>query len=142
MKKYKFILIFVVFLILTTIILTATNYNKSRGKKLYIEHCSKCHRTTGKGIKRVYPPVKNSDYIQKASSEEIIRGMLFGRSGEIIVNGKKYNGVMTTEIDETVSDDDIALITMYIYREFNGINKAVTAQDVKKAREKGKLPPH
>ena len=109
---------------------------------LYKKHCSKCHRNNGEGIKKVYPPIKNADYIRNASTEELLRGMLFGRSGKVVVNGVTYNGVMTTEIDGTVSDDDIALLLSYVYQKFNSMNITVKADAVKKARKAGKLPPH
>lgn len=113
-----------------------------RAKDLYIQQCAKCHRNNGSGIKRIYPPLKNADYIRNNSAEELLRGMLFGRSGKIVVNGVEYNGVMTTEIDGSLSDEDIALILNYVYFELNSINTKVTAKDVREARKKGKLPEH
>lgn len=113
-----------------------------RGKELYIDHCSKCHRKSGKGIRRIYPPVKNADYIKNGDAEELLRGMLFGRSGKIVVNGVTYNGVMTTEVDESLTDKDIALILTYVYQELNGMVKIVSEEDVEKARKAGKLPDH
>lgn len=113
-----------------------------KADELYKKHCSKCHRNNGEGIKKVYPPIKNADYIKNANTEELLRGMLYGRSGKVVVNGVSYNGVMTTEIDGTVSDDDIALMLSYVYQKFNSINITVKADAVKKARKAGKLPPH
>jgi cytochrome c len=117
-------------------------YDKERAKKLYIEQCSKCHRKDGRGIKGVYPPLKNSDYVQKGDKIELLRGMLFGRSGKIVVNGEVYYGVMLTEIDQKLSDEEVAMILEFVYREFNNMDIPVTAQDVVKARKLGKLPPH
>lgn len=113
-----------------------------KADQLYKKHCSKCHRNNGEGIKKVYPPLKNADYIKNAVTEELLRGMLFGRSGKVVVNGVSYNGVMTTEIDGTVSDEDIALMLSYVYQKFNSINITVKADAVKKARKAGKLAPH
>ncbi|ROL59362.1 cytochrome c [Bacteroidetes/Chlorobi group bacterium MS-B_bin-24] len=124
------------------VIFSAFSYDKEKGKKLYIEQCSKCHRKDGKGIKGVYPPLKNSDYVQKGDKIELLRGMLFGRSGKIVVNGEVYYGVMTTEVDKNLKDEEIALILEYVFRELNGIDKSVTSEDVVKARKLGKLPPH
>lgn len=137
-------LVFFVFVIITSSIYSTDKpaYNKQRGEELFVQQCSKCHRKNGKGIKRVYPPVKDADYIRNASSEELLRGMLFGRSGKIVVNGETYSGVMTTEIDKNLSDDDIANILNYVYNELNGIKKIVTSSDVQKARKAGKLPEH
>lgn len=109
---------------------------------LYKKHCSKCHRNNGEGIKKVYPPIKNADYIKNAGTEELLRGMLFGRSGKVTVNGVTYNGVMTTEIDGSLNDADIALILSYVYQNFNSMNILVKADEVKKARKAGKLQPH
>ena len=114
----------------------------SRGKKLYIEQCSKCHRKNGKGIKMVYPPLKNADYIKNGDKIELLRGMLFGREGKITVNGSTYKGVMTTEIDKSLNDKDIALILNYVYKVLNKLDIKTTAKDVKEARKAGKLPTH
>jgi mono/diheme cytochrome c family protein len=122
--------------------LLSDDYNKEKARKLFIEQCSKCHRKDGRGIKGVYPPVKNSDYIQKGDKIELLRGMIFGRSGKIVVNDEVYYGVMITEIDKNLSDSDVALILEYVLKELNGMNVEVTEKDVAKARKEGKLPVH
>lgn len=114
----------------------------NKADALYKKHCAKCHRNNGEGIKKVYPPIKNADYIKNSNTEELLRGMLFGRSGKVTVNGVTYNGVMTTEIDGNLKDEDIALILSYIYQNFNSMGKTVSADEVKKARKAGKLPVH
>ena len=116
--------------------------DKNKAEELYKKQCSKCHRNNGEGIKKVYPPIKNADYIKNVDTEELLRGMLFGRSGKVTVNGVTYNGVMTTEIDGTLNDADIGLILSYVYQNFNSMNVAVKADAVKKARKAGKLAPH
>jgi mono/diheme cytochrome c family protein len=140
MKKIFAVILF------TFVILFALLANEKedlqRGKKLYIEQCSKCHRKNGKGIKTVYPPLKNSDYIKNGDKIELLRGMLFGRKGKITVNGYTYQGVMTTEIDKSLSDRDIALILNYVYKVLNKMDVQTTAEDVKKARKAGKLKSH
>ena len=140
MKKIFAVILF------TFVILFALLANEKedlqRGKKLYIEQCSKCHRKNGKGIKTVYPPLKNSDYIKNGDKIELLRGMLFGREGKITVNGYTYQGVMTTEIDKSLSDRDIALILNYVYKVLNKMDVQTTAEDVKKARKAGKLKSH
>lgn len=128
-------------LLLTAIIPAAFLSGSSKAnKELYVEHCAKCHRKDGSGIKGVYPPLKNADYVAQNDAIELLRGMLYGRSGKIKVNGVTYNGVMTTEIDASLSDDNIASILNYVYGPLNGMSKTVNADDVKKARKAGKLP--
>ncbi len=121
---------------------SSSKTNMNRAEDLYMKQCSKCHRNDGRGIRRVYPPLKNADYIKSANTEELLRGMIYGRSGKITVNGITYNGVMTTEIDNSVSDKDIALILSYVYQEMNNMNITVSEQEVLAARKAGKLPPH
>lgn len=123
-------------------ILFSQTYDKSRAQNLYINQCSKCHRKDGRGIKGVYPPLKNSDYVRNGDKIELLRGMLFGRSGKIIVNGEAYYGVMTTEVDQNLSNSEIALILEYVYKEMNNMNTSVSANDVVRAKKFGKLPPH
>jgi nitrite reductase (NO-forming) len=139
----KYIITIISILILLTVMLDFTAYSSNaagRDKELFITNCSKCHRKDGKGIKGIYPPLKESDYLRNNDKIEILRGMLYGRSGNIVVNGSTFNGVMTTELDKSVSDDDAALILTYVYREMNGMNIAVNGNDVKTARKAGKLP--
>lgn len=138
--KFVELLFFTFFLAL--LVMSASPFDKDKSRRLYIEQCSKCHRKDGRGIKGVYPPLKNSDYVQKGDKIELLRGMIFGRNGKIIVNGEVYYGVMTTEVDQSLSNDDIALILEYVFKELNGMDKSVTAEDVVKARKLGKLPPH
>ncbi|MCX7880083.1 MAG: cytochrome c [Ignavibacteria bacterium] len=141
-KKYRLILFAFLFFLALFAGITLLSYDKERAKKLYLEQCSKCHRKDGRGIKGVYPPLKNSDYVQNGDKIELLRGMLFGRSGKIIVNGEVYYGVMITEVDKSLSDEDIALILMYVYKEMNNMDVEVTSKDVQRARKEGKLPPH
>ena len=138
MKNIQVAIVF--FLIFAVMLLAGEQYDMKRAKKLYIEQCSKCHRKNGKGVKLVYPPLKNSDYVRKNDKIELLRGMLFGREGKIVVNGYTYKGVMTTEIDKSLSDKDIALILHYVYKKMNGLDIKVPVADVKKARKAGKLP--
>jgi mono/diheme cytochrome c family protein len=137
----SFALIMLIFF-LGTLTGSSSEYNKKRAEQLYMEHCSKCHRKDGRGVRRVYPPLLKADYIENASTKDLLRGMIYGRSGRITVNGITYNGVMTTEIDNNLSDNDIALILTYVYQEMNNINKTVTAEEVVAARKAGKLPKH
>ncbi len=104
--KYKLMFLTSAIIVVFAVALySAEEFNTKKADELYKKHCSKCHRNNGEGIKKVYPPVKNADYIKKATTDELLRGMLFGRSGKIVVNGVSYNGVMTTEIDGRHSSD-------------------------------------
>ncbi len=61
-----------------------------------------------------FPPlIDNPNVADAAYVEDVIRN---GRSGEIVVNGETYNGVMPAQ--STLSDDDIAAVIVYVQSGF------------------------
>jgi cytochrome c551 len=82
------------------------------GQQLYEKHCSNCHQKNGTGLGRVYPPLNNSDFMDR-HFEEVICLIRFGRSGELFVNGRQFNQPMKGV--PTLSDLEIAEIATYIY---------------------------
>ncbi|NJN28490.1 MAG: cytochrome c [Cyclobacteriaceae bacterium] len=97
------------------------------GKRLYEIHCANCHQADGAGLARLYPPLKNSDYLL-ANRQEVICGMRHGQKGEIIVNGIMYN--MEMPPIPSITDLEIAEIATYIYTEFADSVHIVTLNDV------------
>jgi mono/diheme cytochrome c family protein len=103
-----------------------------RGEEIYTDFCVSCHLPNGKGVEKVYPPLANSDYLLK-NREASIRGIKFGMSGEIVVNGKKYNNVMTPL---GLSDGEIADVMNYISNSWGNKNdKIVTEAEVSKIKK-------
>ncbi len=102
------------------------------GKHIYNRTCLACHQLNGSGMSNVFPPLANSDYLNKdvARAIEII---LKGKSGEITVNGKKYSSVMPSQL---LSDEDIANVLTYIYNSWDNNKTYVTPKMVKRIREK------
>ena len=82
------------------------------GKNLYEEHCSNCHHKDGSGLVRLYPPLKNSDFLNAGPIRTIciIRN---GFSGELIVNGISFNQPMPGNQDLT--NLEIAELVTYLY---------------------------
>ena len=62
----------------------------TRGRETYITYCLSCHLDQGEGIEGVYPPLAKSDYLM-ADKNRAVRQVLYGASGEMVVNGKTYN---------------------------------------------------
>ncbi len=106
-----------------------------RGKVVYNEYCKTCHQADGKGIEGVYPPVAKSDFLKK-NRKRNIQNILFGLSGEITVNGKKYNGVMTP-IPDKYDDKDVAAVLTYVYNSFGNRGPVVQPEEVAKVRAEG-----
>ncbi|PLB18348.1 MAG: Anaerobically induced outer membrane transmembrane protein [Flavobacteriaceae bacterium FS1-H7996/R] len=103
-----------------------------RGEEIYTDFCVSCHLPNGKGVERVYPPLANSDYLLK-NREASIKGIKFGMNGEIVVNGKKYNNVMTPL---GLSDDEIADVMNYISNSWGNKNdNIVTKAEVSKIKK-------
>lgn len=64
-----------------------------QGEILYDRHCSTCHGNNGEGLRALYPPLANVDYLEKHRAELscIIKN---GMSGPIEVNGKPFDMAM------------------------------------------------
>lgn len=81
-----------------------------RGKRVF-NNCITCHQTSGEGLPGIYPPLKGSDWVGK-SPEVLVRIVLNGLSGDIVVNGNPYNSVMSPF--NNLSDKDIAAVLSYV----------------------------
>ena len=87
-----------------------------QGEQLYVKNCSNCHQKNGKGLGLVYPPVDQSDYIDK-NFESVLCLMKNGVRGELIVNGKAFNQPMPGI--PTLTDLEIAEIATYLYNNWD-----------------------
>ena len=81
----------------------------ARGKSIYSNNCAQCHLPTGKGIPKVYPPLRRSDWLTKKRTESI-QAVKYGLSGEITVNGNTYDNIMTPM---GLSDQEVADVLNY-----------------------------
>jgi len=88
------------------------------GKKVYMQTCFACHQAEGQGIPNAFPPLAKSDYLN-ADVERAISIVVKGKTGEITVNGKKYNSVMTRQ---SISSEEVADVLTYVYNSW-GNNK-------------------
>ena len=66
------------------------------GKEIYNDFCVQCHLDNGEGVSGVFPPLAKSDYLLN-NIEMSIRGLKYGLSGPIVVNGEEYDGVMQNQ---------------------------------------------
>lgn len=84
------------------------------GAEVYTAVCASCHQPGGVGLAGRYPPlVDNPNLDEPGYIEDVIRN---GLSGEIVVNGVTYNGVMPAQ--STLSDSDTAAVVAYILSGF------------------------
>jgi mono/diheme cytochrome c family protein len=109
---------------------TQTSLEKSmeRGGAVYTDFCMQCHMANGKGIPGNFPPLAGSNWLTEKRTESI-HSVKFGQSGEIVVNGVTYDGIMAPM---GLSDEEIADVMNYIMNSWgNTQDKMVTPQEVK-----------
>ena len=104
-----------------------------RGKEAYALYCQNCHMEDGKGMADVNPPLAKADYIKKPA-KILIAIILKGQTGDVIVNGKKYNVIMPAQ--EYLSDEQIADVLNYVRNSWgNKIPGMITPAMVKALRK-------
>ena len=106
---------------------TPLQKSMARGKEVYTDFCIQCHLATGKGNGTTFPPLDGSDWLKKKRTESI-HAVKYGQKGEILVNQKKFNGVMPPM---GLSDEEIADVMNYVLNSWsNKTKKMVTAKEV------------
>ena len=102
------------------------------GEEIYQEFCIQCHLDTGEGVSGVFPPLAKSDYLIN-NIEMSIRGLKYGLSGPIVVNGEEYNGLMQ---DQGLYDIESADVMNYILNSWgNEFKEVITAERVTNIEE-------
>jgi len=103
-----------------------------RGKGVFMQTCFVCHQPNGQGLPGQIPPLALSDFLATKDKGNIIRGVISGRSGPIVVNGKPYNGTMIPL--PYLTDEQIANVLTYVGNSWGNSNAAVTVQEVVQIR--------
>jgi mono/diheme cytochrome c family protein len=81
------------------------------GARIYNQNCVACHQASGLGLPGVYPPLVASEWVQD-NPERLIKIVLAGMAGPIVVNGREYNNAMTAFA--RLKDEQIAAVLTYI----------------------------
>lgn len=104
-----------------------------KGMVLYTNNCSNCHQKDGSGLKKLYPPLAQADFL-KENPSKVICIIKFGMAGPVTVNGQVYN--MEMPAHEKLTDLEIAELMTYIYAAFAKEDSLFEIKDVKAALEK------
>lgn len=102
------------------------------GETVYKANCLACHGVEGKGVEGAFPPLANSDYLN-ADHKRAIDAVLYGVTGEITVNGKKYNSVMPAV---GLDDENTANVLTYVLNSFGNKGGEIKPADVAERRRK------
>jgi mono/diheme cytochrome c family protein len=106
------------------------------GRRLFTSICAACHQSTGQGRPSVFPPLAGSDFLN-ADKNRAIQTVIFGRQGEVVVNGMKFNNSMPSF---PLSDQDIANVLTFVYNSFGNSGLEVTQEEVKALRAQPPAP--
>ena len=106
------------------------------GRRLFTSICAACHQPTGRGLPNVFPPLAGSDFLN-ADKNRAIQTVIFGRQGEVVVNGMKFNNSMPSF---PLNDQDIANVLTFVYNSFGNSGLEVTPDEVKALRSQRPTP--
>ena len=96
-----------------------------RGEAVYSDLCVTCHLPDGKGVPKIFPPLADSDYLKNKRAESI-KAIKYGMSGEITVNGTKYNTPMATL---GLTNKEVADVMNYITNTWGNKNDKIITED-------------
>lgn len=132
MFKTLFITGFIAFIGLSVVSFRTGNLQKKqKGKELYALHCQSCHMENGMGQPDIYPPLAKTTYVKDVKKN--IKIILEGQSGEITVNGKKYNSIMPAQ--PYLTDQEIADVLTYVRSSWGNKYPPVKPAHVKAERK-------
>ena len=102
-----------------------------RGKEVYTLHCQNCHMENGQGMEGVNPPLAKTAYLK--DTKKNIGIILNGQTGDVVVNGKKYNAIMNPL--NYLDDKQIADVLNYVRNSWGNKYPIVTPAQVKAIRK-------
>ncbi|MEX0929220.1 MAG: PVC-type heme-binding CxxCH protein [Balneolales bacterium] len=109
-----------------------------RGKEIYSRDgfCGTCHQPDGKGLPAAgFPPLDETKWVT-GSEERLIKLVLHGLQGPIMVLGKEYPGdVPMTPFQGMLDDGEVAAVLTYIRNDFGNEASVISADKVKEVRE-------
>ena len=102
------------------------------GEEIYMTRCLSCHMANGEGVQGVFPPLANSEHVV-GDKGVLVRMILHGLRGEVVVDGVTYNGMMPPW-GGFLNDEQVAAVTTYIRSNFGNDAEAISAEEVAKVR--------
>jgi len=103
----------------------------SAGKAVYEKNCQVCHQADGKGLATTFPPLAGSDFL--SNKDAVVNAIHKGLTGEISVNGVKYNTPMAAL---PINDQETADVINYVYNSWGNKVGTITVDEVKAIKAK------
>ena len=105
------------------------------GKKIFAMRCASCHQPNGLGIATQYPPLAGSEWVS-ADPDLIIKVILKGLKGEILVKGEKYGTSPAVNMAAVpINDREIANVSTYVRQAWGNDYSEVKEDQVARVRE-------
>ncbi len=98
------------------------------GGELYQTHCSNCHGKEGDGLRNLYPPIRQIDFLKDVSL--VACSIKNGLSGPMEINGKMYNQKMPA--NKNLYNLDIAQVITFMNAKWGKTQKLVDTDEVAK----------
>lgn len=102
------------------------------GRKVYNRVCAACHQADGSGVPGTFPPLAGADWVT-GDKGRLIRIILHGMMGEVVVNGETYSGMMPPW-GAALKDAEVAAVATYVRNSWGNDASAVTAEEVASVR--------
>jgi len=101
------------------------------GGKVFSTYCQACHQATGLGLPGAFPPLAKSDYLLK-DPQRGVHAVLEGKTGEVVVNGVKFNSVMPNL--NYLTDQQIADALTYVLNSWGNDGGVIVPDQVATVR--------
>jgi len=108
------------------------------GAAIFAAQCAACHQATGKGLPGVFPPLDGSEWVH-GEPRILANILLHGVTGEIEVEGQKYQGAMPAFAQ--LSDAELAGVSNYIRSAWSNQAEPVTAELFEAERKSDRTTP-
>ena len=102
------------------------------GKELFNARCSACHGVDGESVVKIYPPLKDSDYLRD-NQQNIPCVIYYGVDTPLKVNGVEYQMKMPSS--SNLSAEQIKNLINYINNSWGNEFGEVSTEEVKKVLE-------
>jgi mono/diheme cytochrome c family protein len=103
-----------------------------QGKKVYADHCAKCHAENGLGMPPAYPPLATNPSIQMPSAVNPIRMVLNGGYPPSTGGNPMPHGM--PPFAQSLSNQEVAAVVTYIRRSWGNNGTPVSPQQVSDLR--------
>lgn len=106
------------------------------GASTFSNNCAPCHVNSGIGITNFTPPLLGTETV--ADKNKLIESTLFGVTGELVVNGNKYNDVMPG-FAASLTDQELTDLLNYIRTGLNTHTDVITIAEIEAIRNSRSL---